>query len=407
MKTRGARGVTAPETAARKPRRPALPQRVVAYVWARAAGRCEFLGCNDALWKDVLTNKEANVAKLAHIIAASPDGPRGDPILSPKLATEASNIMLLCGTHHDLVDDKKLETSYTVEVLRSYKERHEARVERLTAIDESRRSVVLTVHIPVGEQMLDSDPVEIDLAMAAEDLYPDDRRKVHVNLNGMLGRDRDDAFWKDARAALRDRLAQQLRGAEHHGPLSHISVFAFGPIPLLIELGYLLDEKGNCTIFNRHRKPKGWRWPRGKRRSSEFQVVGAQEARAAEVALVLSVTSRVQRPAMHAVVSPDMPVVELACADPLLDGVRSPEELVGFASAARRAMEEIHRMGARRVHLFPATPVCAAVEFGRIMQKKLHPPIVVYDHHSGAGGWRAAFCLDARPEASRAAWASH
>ena len=65
---------------ANKKRRLKLPEHVVAYVWARAAGRCEFLGCNVPVWKDVLTTKQANVGKLAHIVAASPDGPRGDPV---------------------------------------------------------------------------------------------------------------------------------------------------------------------------------------------------------------------------------------------------------------------------------------------------------------------------------------
>src|SRR5262245_18903511 len=109
-----ARRRPSPHTASRRPasssppkRRVSLPDYVIAYVWARAAGRCAFLGCNAAVWMDVLTTKEANVGKLAHIVAASPDGPRGDPIESPKLAKDPSNLMLLCGAHHDLVDSKQ------------------------------------------------------------------------------------------------------------------------------------------------------------------------------------------------------------------------------------------------------------------------------------------------------------
>src|SRR5690349_8158957 len=95
----------------KKKARANLPSYVVAYVWARAAGRCEFLGCNAPVWKDVLTTKEVNLGKLAHIVGAKVDGPRGDPIESPKLEKDPSNIMLLCGAHHDLVDNKKHEAS--------------------------------------------------------------------------------------------------------------------------------------------------------------------------------------------------------------------------------------------------------------------------------------------------------
>lgn len=382
-----------------KKRRLNLPVHVVAFVWARAAGRCEFLGCNVPVWKDVLTTHNANVGKLAHIVAASIKGPRGHRTDSPKLAKEASNIMLLCGTHHDLVDDKKLEGRYPVKLLRDYKKRHEERIERLTRIQESRRSATLLLQIPVGQMVLDSSPEELDRALAAEEYYPDDSRRMTIDLNGMLGRDHDGVFWDEARKAIADRLAQQVRGATHGGPLEHVSVFAFGPMPLLIYLGYLLDEKGTANVYNRHRKPKGWVWPKDTRRISKFELLPPSSVQP-EVALVLSVTSQVQRAAMHAVVPATMPVFEITWTDPALDCVRFPGELDELADVARRTMEEIHRAGVKRVHVFPAVPVAVAVEFGRVLQKKLHPPMVLYDHHSGTGGWSAAFTLAARTTGS-------
>ena len=130
---------------------------------------------------DALTTKEANVGKLAHIVGASPDGPRGDTVESPTLAKDPSNLLLLCGTHHDLVDSKKNVIAYPTELLREYKARHEQRVERLTRIAENQRSVPLLLEIPVGAYTLRTPAAELTLAMAAEELYPDDARKIHVD----------------------------------------------------------------------------------------------------------------------------------------------------------------------------------------------------------------------------------
>ncbi len=61
-------------------------------VWVRAGGRCEYPGCNKLLLRDDLTATEMNRSYFAHIVADSPDGPRGDPVLSPLLKDDPSNV---------------------------------------------------------------------------------------------------------------------------------------------------------------------------------------------------------------------------------------------------------------------------------------------------------------------------
>lgn len=74
-------------------------------VWGRAAGRCQFENCGKPLDHDLLSGKaELNSAYLAHIVASSPAGKRGDELLSHRLADDADNIMLLCDKHHRLID---------------------------------------------------------------------------------------------------------------------------------------------------------------------------------------------------------------------------------------------------------------------------------------------------------------
>ena len=75
-------------------------------LWAISAGRCQYRGCNKALYFDILTKRNYNQAYIAHIVSDSPNGPRGDIENSPKLADDISNLMLLCDSHHRFIDEK-------------------------------------------------------------------------------------------------------------------------------------------------------------------------------------------------------------------------------------------------------------------------------------------------------------
>ena len=46
-------------------------------LWGRAAGRCQFSGCNRLLYKSSVTQESVNLAQKAHIYSFSEKGPRG------------------------------------------------------------------------------------------------------------------------------------------------------------------------------------------------------------------------------------------------------------------------------------------------------------------------------------------
>jgi hypothetical protein len=56
------------------------------------------------LYLDSLTKAKFNQAYIAHIVADKPGGSRGDIVLSPLLDTDIKNFMLLCDSHHRLID---------------------------------------------------------------------------------------------------------------------------------------------------------------------------------------------------------------------------------------------------------------------------------------------------------------
>ena len=63
-----------------------------------------FEGCGVDLTEDPVTRTRGNFATLAHNIASAESGTRGVLYLSNALADDPDNILLLCETHHRLVD---------------------------------------------------------------------------------------------------------------------------------------------------------------------------------------------------------------------------------------------------------------------------------------------------------------
>ena len=100
------------------------PQKDVKLLFGLSAGRCAFPDCKISCIAEGTELDDASVlGKIAHIIAHSDNGPRADPNLSMKKRDCYDNWILLCPTHHDLIDSQA--NTYTVEDIKQWKQEHE------------------------------------------------------------------------------------------------------------------------------------------------------------------------------------------------------------------------------------------------------------------------------------------
>jgi len=152
-----------------------IPDSVKFRLWGKAAGRCQYQGCNERLWLDELTQVEFNTAYIAHIIADRPNGPRGDETLSEILKSDISNLMLLCDKHHRLVDIADVVGHPTTR-LQSMKCRHEGRMEMVTDISENHQSHLLFYSASIGAHSVGVSFEEARQALLPE-RYPADRSR--------------------------------------------------------------------------------------------------------------------------------------------------------------------------------------------------------------------------------------
>ncbi|BCL37849.1 HNH endonuclease signature motif containing protein [Nostoc sp. MS1] len=95
-----------------------MKEKDVKMLWGRSGNRC-------AICKIELTpvGSESVLGEMAHIIADKQKGPRGESDLTAEQRDEYNNLILLCPTHHTLID--KNEKEWTVEKLKCIKLEHE------------------------------------------------------------------------------------------------------------------------------------------------------------------------------------------------------------------------------------------------------------------------------------------
>lgn len=114
-------------------------------VAARVASKCSCPSCRAATsGPQVDTSKALNVGVAAHITAASPGGPRYDPVLTPKERRHANNAIWLCQNCGKLVDNDA--SRFTVEELRRWK--LEAEAEALSRVGKPGFPPEPTTRIP-------------------------------------------------------------------------------------------------------------------------------------------------------------------------------------------------------------------------------------------------------------------
>jgi SMODS-associated and fused to various effectors sensor domain len=362
-----------------------IPEKVRAHLWVAAAGRCEFNCCNKPLDKNILTKQAIFVGQHAHIIGDSIHGPRGHPELSKKLSQDASNIMLVCRECHWTID--QLADDYPVELLRRMKKRHEDRIQRLYDLDECKDSVAVVLRHPIKRihvpQFSDRD-VQTAILANSDFCHAPAEHAVQLDYRSRAAREGDPAYWTELVTQLRDDYQSQMHLAARDGHPAHLSIFAFGPMPLVMQLGALIGNKAEASTFQWDRVAETWKYRH--QRKYERQAISHTKVPASngrDLALAVSLSGEVDSQAVHAAV-PGLNIVRLGVPRPTPELVEDADDVRHFRSKFTALMADIRNQGYRRVHVFPAMPLSLAVEFGRQLLPKADPAMGVWDYQERA-----------------------
>jgi hypothetical protein len=364
-----------------------IPNKIQVALWAKAAGRCEYRGCNEELTGDLIAGREdGKFGFVAHIVADSADGPRGDVIRSPLLAKDLSNLMLLCAKHHKGVDVDYL-ADHPEDVLLEMKAEHEDRIAIVIGIAQERAAHVLRFAADIGQRDALVSTRSIFMAMPP-DRHPAEGRTIDIELVGCDYADHEASYWIVQQDNLRRVFARKVKERIEQKEIKQLSVFALAPQPLLIELGHLLGDIVPVTVHQRYREPATWRW-QAKQPAITFQVGEYYGPPEAAVALKLALSATVTDDRIRVVLGDDVAIWSLTAENPHNDIMRRPEDLVEFKRHLRRLLDRIKAVHGENatINVFPAVPNSAAVEVGRVLMPKADLQLRIYDQNRSVGGF--------------------
>lgn len=370
-----------------------IPVHTQAMLWGRAAGRCEFAGCNKPLWRSSVTQEPVNIAQKAHIYSFSEDGPRGNAGISEEELNGHDNLLLVCHECHVKIDHAPDGGRYAVAVLRAMKTRHERRVEIVTGIDADRRSHLLLYGANVGDH---SSPRLLSDAAAAmfPGRYPAEAAPISLGTLNSPSHDRTDDFWRTEATHLISQFDRRVRERSALGEVEHLSVFALAPQPLLVLLGTLLGDITPADVYQRHREPPTWSWPDSSMTTTpefDFRVPAATDG---PPALVLALSATVTPDRITAVL-PGACVWTVTVPTPHNDLTKSRDQLGRFRGLVRGLLDRIKATHGQTttLHVFPVVSAAMAVELGRVRMPKADTPWRVYDQVNDRGGFVHALSI--------------
>lgn len=351
-------------------------------VFDESSMRCMFEGCAARLDHNELTGDESYFGYLAHIVASSESGPRGEPGLSAKLSDDPANVMLLCDKCHRLID-KVACADYPREKLNAMRRQYVHDKNRLLDLLAFNPVNTYSFCWPVNGQAI-SPPTarEVSGCLATSKLRPSGPLQSAEDSNSGFKDFKDEEFWCAAPAMLRQAHARMEQTAQQSG--QSYGVFAMGPMPLLVGLGALIGNKSNAIPALRFRDSEQWVWPLEKACGSPVFILEPSEIPEGleSVIVRLELTAspesfetkaqeiRRNESSVDIILAPT--VKSNGCIGHPDDGLEFQKQVNGL----------LHRIATdyqvTKVHLLPCASNAACIYFGRAIEQ-YHSDVVVYD----------------------------
>ena len=363
-------------------------------VWVRCGGRCVI--CNEYLLLEHLDDGSAvrQIGEVAHIAGESEAGPRGTSDVPADLRNEPRNLILLCPNDHRAADKLRLaDPKYTEEFLHNLKDRHEAFVQHVTSLREQRSTTVLRMASTIRGRPGNVTRGEAASVVMTQGLRVPRHRADPYGVGDkidltVLGETIDSGYWP-AGLRLIDKVVDRLHRDVAEDGTDHVSVFAVAAVPLLVALGSRIDDTISADVYDRHRSTDGWAWntdgPRVEFAAEPYPPItdGTTDA-----VLVVNASGTVQVAEVPENVR-GLPVFAISPAEgstPGPDTFENAQTLASFDHAVRAffANLELNEVAKaiRRLHLFAAVPVSAAVMLGRRLPVDNAAPCLALYHRT-------------------------
>ncbi len=352
--------------------------KVKNYVWCRAAGHCEL--CSKDLTFDLITLTPAKLGEVAHVIPASPQGPRSDAdqtaATSEILTNNPSNLMLLCGCCHTYID--KTPEGYPVNDLTTA---HKAFVDSVQFAAKEKIYNVATGVIILGHHFSTAnnvDPSELQSAMWRDQLRP-----VSLPLKIVLPEvdryGRDARYYENVRIKFKDNYTRELtmyKGELGDNPI--VGIVGLADIPSLMICGQEFGDRVRHQIYSSNRITR-LNWPDKDASTPDFTFTFSNAENRVN-ALVISISAEIPKRDVIATL-PDCEIATFRISEPNYNLVKNANTIDYFGVELQKALSLLEAASPETIHVFAAIPAAMALKFGSLISTNHRHKYAIYDRN--------------------------
>lgn len=348
--------------------------RSLKVLWGRSAGRCSMPECRvELLVDDSEYDPVVIIGDIAHVVASSNEGPRGNKCKNIGKRDEYENLILLCKNCHAKIDGQKKK--FTVDAIKKIKADHEAWVR--TSLPERGQSNT------GWETILLQGVKPFDAQRAIDALSPDyPEGKPHL-----IAVCPEKEEWR----TIYQRIALVVNGLfERSDPFNkRFAVFPLAPVSACVTLGFCLSDRPRVRLFHYHRYSQSWNWKASRRGDAKPKVVGLP-ARAnhkhGQIVICFEISAKIQKVHINAVGEKVIGAISIQVPRPSTSWLRSERQLDELGRIAHETFEIIQNQfpNATSWHLLLATPAPVAVRIGQAMNHTMIPRVQLYEFNRSA-----------------------
>lgn len=345
-------------------------------VWIQSAGHCEL--CGTDLTYDYRAGKPMKWGEVAHILPASPKGPRGrddhDEAKAELLTNDTANLMLLCPGCHEKID--RDADGYPESDLSGLHQAYLERIRLAATTPDGGRAIPVIVQSQHFATINDIPVRDLLGAMSAEGLTAFDHA-IKIIFPAPSHRGRDAHYWQSIQDSVQHELEQQLkRRGGAYGDAPTLAVVGLADIPALMMLGQSLGDRSKRLLFSFNREHQ-LRWPNQSAEPPEFLFTPPADGDG-PLALVLSISAQVPLRDVEEAL-PCARIAELSIPEPSYAMVQNRRVIHAFRDALQMHLSRLEAATAGTIHVFAAIPAALAIEFGALLTTQHRHPYLIFD----------------------------
>ena len=309
---------------------------------------------------------------------------------SADLQIDYSNLMLLCQRCHKTIDDNP--DKYTAELLRRWKQDHEKRIEIQTNYpEEIHKSTVVLFTVKIKDRIPQINREAYRNAMFPK--YPVDEG-IKID-NQDFDRNGDESEWEAYARVIERKIKSRVEEGIDEKKIKHFSVFAIGPMPLLMFLGKCIGDTIPTDLYQSHRNisdtSKTWSWQVEKGEVHTSYIVNTIRIaeKSENVAVVLALSDTIEKGKYANFIDDTFSIYEITIEEPSPHFLKNPKQLEHFSYEYRKLLNQVQATHGHccRIYILPAVPVSIAVECGRVLLPTKDPQIFGCEYY-GQDGFR-------------------